>query len=523
METSTSTVKITPSYKFPDDTESESDNYSEGDLIVSDKAGSSYRLSSSSPMVASEASATSKGSDNGESITKAVDDEVRASSTGAIAGGSPKPSLPMGQDAQHPIKLSDSDESMSESAESESDDSSDSSDSEHSEAPSQLPITFSQALASIDTRPNLIPLFPTSFVLEESLQDQSTENQQAFDDIPGSSISGSVDDDASFDDEEEDFQEKGDFYDLDDRSIDYEYDVTSCNEDSDMEDVRGDCSHTAGAVTDKHFSTYQAGPSASQETEESSAKVFTGPSLAYREILGSHDVMFVRPPKSWCEKVDVPWNLPHLTPALPLPSADVSQRSHMLADLNPEEGFWKKVLDAQNPANADSRTPFPHMSSSAKPQDGHPEITAVQHETTTVIGTKRKAEEMSTILDAEHEQWPSRGLGADCTGDIAKPTGQSTMNTGGDDLVVEAVEASLQKASPDETATLEQVQHTTVIQPNPETAQAVPIGEPAAENMPRPTKRLKKFAEAVGYAALGGVAVGAGLFSVLVATAPDFL
>lgn len=41
----------------------------------------------------------------------------------------------------------------------------------------------------------------------------------------------------------------------------------------------------------------------------------------------------------------------------------------------------------------------------------------------------------------------------------------------------------------------------------------------------RPVKRLKmkKFAEAVGYFALGGAAVGAGLFSALVATAPDFL
>jgi hypothetical protein len=40
---------------------------------------------------------------------------------------------------------------------------------------------------------------------------------------------------------------------------------------------------------------------------------------------------------------------------------------------------------------------------------------------------------------------------------------------------------------------------------------------------PRPTKRLKKILENVGYAALGGVAVGASLFTVLVATAPDFL
>jgi hypothetical protein len=39
----------------------------------------------------------------------------------------------------------------------------------------------------------------------------------------------------------------------------------------------------------------------------------------------------------------------------------------------------------------------------------------------------------------------------------------------------------------------------------------------------RSAKRLKKIVEGVGYAALGGAVVGAGLFSVLVATAPDFL
>jgi hypothetical protein len=38
-----------------------------------------------------------------------------------------------------------------------------------------------------------------------------------------------------------------------------------------------------------------------------------------------------------------------------------------------------------------------------------------------------------------------------------------------------------------------------------------------------PAKRFKKILENVGYAALGGVAVGAGLFSVLVVTAPDFV
>lgn len=39
----------------------------------------------------------------------------------------------------------------------------------------------------------------------------------------------------------------------------------------------------------------------------------------------------------------------------------------------------------------------------------------------------------------------------------------------------------------------------------------------------RPLKKAKKFVERLGYAAIGGAAVGATLFSVLVATAPDFL
>jgi hypothetical protein len=40
----------------------------------------------------------------------------------------------------------------------------------------------------------------------------------------------------------------------------------------------------------------------------------------------------------------------------------------------------------------------------------------------------------------------------------------------------------------------------------------------------RPAKRMKmrKFAEAVGYAAIGAVAAATGVFGVLVATAPDF-
>lgn len=52
---------------------------------------------------------------------------------------------------------------------------------------------------------------------------------------------------------------------------------------------------------------------------------------------------------------------------------------------------------------------------------------------------------------------------------------------------------------------------------------ALPVSSNAIVSEGRPTKRIKKLLENVGYAALGGVAVGAGLFTVLVATAPDFL
>jgi len=59
-------------------------------------------------------------------------------------------------------------------------------------------------------------------------------------------------------------------------------------------------------------------------------------------------------------------------------------------------------------------------------------------------------------------------------------------------------------------------------------AAQVPVPEVTSNLLPdasqqRPVKRLKKLVEGLGYAALGGVAVGAGLFSVLVATAPEFL
>jgi hypothetical protein len=55
----------------------------------------------------------------------------------------------------------------------------------------------------------------------------------------------------------------------------------------------------------------------------------------------------------------------------------------------------------------------------------------------------------------------------------------------------------------------------------PEVIIQIPV--PAKQTMEsRPSKKLKRFAEAVGYAALGGVVAGAGLFAALVSTAPDF-
>lgn len=64
-----------------------------------------------------------------------------------------------------------------------------------------------------------------------------------------------------------------------------------------------------------------------------------------------------------------------------------------------------------------------------------------------------------------------------------------------------------------------------VLQSEAAVSSEVPEASEPAPQAPedRPVKRFKKLFENVGYAALGGVAVGAGLFSVLVATAPDFM
>jgi hypothetical protein len=106
---------------------------------------------------------------------------------------------------------------------------------------------------------------------------------------------------------------------------------------------------------------------------------------------------------------------------------------------------------------------------------------------TTTQSLKRKADDISDATDAELRMWA-----------------ESSSASNGD------VNGSADATNSEEQAT--------VSSPSTDDVPAV-VDDPA----PRPTKKFKKLLENVGYAALGGVAVGAGLFSVLVATAPDFL
>lgn len=100
---------------------------------------------------------------------------------------------------------------------------------------------------------------------------------------------------------------------------------------------------------------------------------------------------------------------------------------------------------------------------------------------------KRKSEGISDVLEKEERAWerPSNLDGSNSSAE--NPTVDSNLSSS----LVESIEVT-------DKLVLELPDH-------------------------RPSKRLKKFVEAVSYAALGGAAVGAGLFSVLVATAPEFL
>lgn len=91
-------------------------------------------------------------------------------------------------------------------------------------------------------------------------------------------------------------------------------------------------------------------------------------------------------------------------------------------------------------------------------------------------GEKRKASEISNVVDEELREWASL--------DASKPSKVASSNT--------KIITSIQ-----------------------------PVATQPDEQ--RPTKKLKTVLERVGYAAVGGMAVGAGLFFGLVATAPDFI
>jgi hypothetical protein len=114
----------------------------------------------------------------------------------------------------------------------------------------------------------------------------------------------------------------------------------------------------------------------------------------------------------------------------------------------------------------------------------------------TAGGLKRKADDISDVADEELRIWASVVPGESST---------------------EEKEANIPDQSRTEPSAVEVITET-VVPPNTNRETS---GQQRNDSEPRATKRLKRFAEALGYAALGGVAVSAGLFSVLIATAPS--
>lgn len=149
---------------------------------------------------------------------------------------------------------------------------------------------------------------------------------------------------------------------------------------------------------------------------------------------------------------------------------------------------------AHGPALDRAPSPEPYMTSAVnfnaathKPRSGLGINDIINKASTTTHSIKRKADDISDVTDAELRMWAQ------------------SSTTSNDDT----------KDSLDATASDVRVEI-----PDARTEVVPSVSDAPA---PRPTKKLKKLLENVGYAALGGVAVGAGLFSVLVATAPDFL
>jgi hypothetical protein len=149
---------------------------------------------------------------------------------------------------------------------------------------------------------------------------------------------------------------------------------------------------------------------------------------------------------------------------------------------------------AHGPALDRAPSPEPYLTSAVnfnaatqKPRSGLGINDIINTSSTTTQNLKRKADEISDATDAE-----------------LRPLAQSSTSS------PDAVKTSADVTDSQDPAAI-----------SIPTTEAIPAESDA--HAPRPTKKLKKLLENVGYAALGGVAVGAGLFSVLVATAPDFL
>jgi hypothetical protein len=149
---------------------------------------------------------------------------------------------------------------------------------------------------------------------------------------------------------------------------------------------------------------------------------------------------------------------------------------------------------AHGPVLDRAPSPEPYMTSAVnfnaathKPRSGLGINDIINNASTTTQILKRKSDEISDATDAELRMW-------------AQSSTASNDDVKGSANVAESEE---------------------------QTALSSPMAGvvPTVSNAPapRPTKKFKKLLENVGYAALGGVAVGASLFSVLVATAPDFL
>ncbi|TEY35918.1 hypothetical protein BOTCAL_0575g00010 [Botryotinia calthae] len=130
------------------------------------------------------------------------------------------------------------------------------------------------------------------------------------------------------------------------------------------------------------------------------------------------------------------------------------------------------------------------------------------------VGKKRKADEISNdeLVKSEVRDWVSG------VNDFTKP--QAAMvtqeETTGPESTTQTIHLAQKVQSDVQLPTAN-----AAIQQNKLPVLATTTIDPEQ----RPVKRLKvrKFVEAVGYFALGGAAVGAGLFSALVATAPDFV